>query len=156
MGVSYLQKELSSLLEIWGTVVWFFVGGHFIIHLFIAWYAWRVVNLDKAQIAWYWPLVASLASAFTGFVTVALIGMYTAHSIALNESTSLEKFISCASPPTDALSHFCLFSSPSPRRNVRQHLVSYSCVDCSDPSRRLAGRLRTAQLQWSLHLLNSY
>jgi len=79
MTASYLTRPLSSFLEIWGTIVWIFVGGHFVIHLFIAWYAWRVVNLDKARVSCYWPIIASLSSVITGFVTAAIIGTSPLH-----------------------------------------------------------------------------
>jgi hypothetical protein len=71
---TYLSYNLNSLFEIWITLVWMFCAGHFVIHLFIAWYAWRVLKQDKARVAWFWPIIASIASLITAFITIAILG----------------------------------------------------------------------------------
>jgi hypothetical protein len=73
--VRYLVDKLESFVEIWGTIVWLFVGGHFILHFFVSWYAWRVVNQDKARVHWLWPILASFASIVTAFITVGIIAL---------------------------------------------------------------------------------
>lgn len=73
--MTYLHGNLSTFVEIWGTIVWLFAAAHFLIHAIVAWYAWRVVRNDKAPIPWFSPVLACVAAAITGFVIIAILGM---------------------------------------------------------------------------------